>query len=192
MFTYFRRWPLDGTLRRAYAQLRALAREGEGRKTEPSDEIIDSQSVRATGVSGLARGYSREATAGRRRSVLIDAAGLILLAHVHAADLHDRIGAKRLVERVGEGKLPCLNLVWAKGAYADWLEAERSWQVEVPKRRDRYLWRYSLGVQGYASDAVELAGRPAPVGMIEQLSSGCRSRASWRATMGAALKQARP
>jgi putative transposase len=149
VFAHFRRSRLDGTPRRAHDQLRALARAAEGRKTEPSAAIIDSQTVRATGAGGPSRGYdAAKCSFGRKRHVLVDAAGLVPLAHVHAADLHDRLGAQLLVERAVEGELPRLQLVWADGAYAGtfarWLEVERGWRVEVPKHRDRHLWRYGL------------------------------------------------
>jgi putative transposase len=149
VFAHFRRWRLDGTLRRMHDRLRALAREAEGRQPGPSAAVIDSQTVRATGVGGPARGYeAAKCTAGRKRHILVDAAGLVLLAHMHAADLHDRLGAQALVGQAGSDGLPRLELVWADGAYAGtfarWLEAERGWRVEVPKHRDRHLWRYGL------------------------------------------------
>ena len=146
---HFRRWRLDGTLRRMHDRLRALAREAEGRDGEPTAAIIDSQTARATGVGGPARGYDpAKRVAGRKRHVLVDASGLVLLAHVHAADLHDRLGAQALIGRAAPGELPRLELVWGDGAYAGtfarWLQAERGWRVGVPKRRDRHLWRYGL------------------------------------------------
>jgi putative transposase len=96
------------------------------------------------GVGGPARGYdAAKRTVGRKRHILVDAAGLILFAHVHAGDLHDRFGAQRLVGRAGEDELPRLELVWADnanaGTFARWLEAEHGWRVEVSKHRDRHL-----------------------------------------------------
>ncbi len=82
------------------------------------------------------------------RSSLVDTLGLVLLAHVHAADLRDGLGARELVGRVAPSGLPRLGLVWADGAYAGdfarWLDAERGWRLEVPRHRDRHLWRYGL------------------------------------------------
>ena len=149
VFSQFARWRRDGTVRRMHDRLRGLAREAAGRPPEPSAAIIDSQTARATGVGGPARGYDpAKRVAGRKRHVLVDASGLVLLAHVHAADLHDRLGAQALVGRAAPSELPRLELVWGDGAYAGtfarWLEAERGWRVEVPKYRKRHLWRYGL------------------------------------------------
>ena len=48
VFAHFRRWRLDGTLRRMHDRLRALAREAEGRQPEPSAAIIDRSGVAAS------------------------------------------------------------------------------------------------------------------------------------------------
>ena len=109
----------------------------------------------------------------------------------HAADLHDRLGAQLLVGRAGASDLPHLELKWADGAYADtfarWLEAERGWRVEVPKHRDRHLWRYGLedkpkGFQVIPRRWVVESG-PAP---------GCRSRAGSHVTTSVCRKPAKP
>ena len=79
---------------------------------------------------------------------LVDAAGLVLLAHVHAADVPDRTGAKRLIETAPLNALPRLELLWADGAYtgsfARWLAEERGWRIERPHHRQRQAWRYGL------------------------------------------------
>ncbi len=142
MYSRFARWRRDGTLRRAHDRLRALAREAEGRNAEPSAAITDSQTARSTGAGGPDRGYDpAKRTTGRKRHLLADTSGLILLARVHAADLHDRLGAQALVADAGRDGLPRLELVWGDGAYAGtfarWLADDRGWHVEVPKHRQR-------------------------------------------------------
>ncbi len=104
---------------------------------------------RATGIGGPARGYdAAKRTAGCKRHIFVDATGLTLLAHVHSADLHDRLGAQALIGQASPGGFRHLELAWADGAYAGtfarWLEAERGLRVEAPKHRDRHLWRYGL------------------------------------------------
>jgi len=78
----------------------------------------------------------------------VDVSGLILLAHIHAASLHDTVGAQQMIETAPITALPRLELVWADGAYAGpfatWLEKERSWRMEVSFHRQRQAWRYGL------------------------------------------------
>jgi putative transposase len=143
------RWRRDGTLKRLHDQLREHAREKEGRQPEPSAAVIDSQTARTTGAGGTNRGFDAgKRTFGRKRHILVDASGLILLAHIHAASLHDTAGARQMVEATPTTALPRLELVWADGAYtgafATWLRQERGWRVEVPFHRQRQAWRYGL------------------------------------------------
>jgi putative transposase len=86
--------------------------------------------------------------AASERHVPVDTLGLVLLAHVHAADVPDRARAQLLLGATGQDALPRLGLVWADaahaGALASRLEAERGWRLEVPRHPDRQLWRYGL------------------------------------------------
>ncbi len=149
VYSQFRRWRLDGTIKAAHDRLRGRVRAAEGRDPEPSAAIVDSQTVRCSAAGGPERGYDGgKKAAGRKRHLLVDAGGLVLLAHVHAADVHDRLGAQALIARAAPSDLPRVEMVWADGAYdgpfARWLQAERGWRVEIPRHRDRQLWRYGL------------------------------------------------
>jgi putative transposase len=149
VYSQFRHWRVDGTLRVAHDRLRQNVRAAEKRDAQPTAAIVDSQSVRTTSVGGPARGYDgAKRLKGRKRHLLVDTIGLVLLACVHAANLPDRVGAQELVTSTSAAALPRLELVWADAAYAGtfsrWLEAERGWRVEVPRHPDRQAWRYGL------------------------------------------------
>ena len=149
VYYHFRKWRRDGRLRQAHDRLRAAVREAEGRTGDPSGAILDSQAVKSTGVGGPERGYDgAKRLAGRKRHLLVNTNGLVLGVHVHAANLHDRDGAQRLLTDRLKEELPRLAIVWADAAYAgrfrEWMRNEREWCVERYRHPDRQLWRYGL------------------------------------------------
>jgi hypothetical protein len=55
--------------------------------------------------------------AGRKRHLLFDTLGLILLAKVHPAHAQDRDGARRLLAALAT-RFGWLRCIWADGGYA--------------------------------------------------------------------------
>ncbi|WP_419836001.1 transposase [Endozoicomonas atrinae] len=53
VYTYFRKWKIDGTWKKVHDALRDMAREQTGKEAQPTAACIDSQSVK-TSVKGEA------------------------------------------------------------------------------------------------------------------------------------------
>ena len=56
VYSYFRRWRLEGVWDRVLAALRMQMRTRQGRHAEPSAAIIDSQSIKTSAVRGTDQG----------------------------------------------------------------------------------------------------------------------------------------
>ena len=70
------------------------------REPEQRASILDSQSVKITETPGV-RGFDAgKKVKGRKRHILVDTIGLLMIVVVHTANIQDRDGAKLVLEQV--------------------------------------------------------------------------------------------
>ncbi|MBM3539786.1 MAG: IS5 family transposase [Alphaproteobacteria bacterium] len=143
---YLELWNWDGTLLRIHHTLYVELRERAGRgEASPSVAIIDSQSAKGAEKGGPSidpSGYDAgKKVKGKKRHILVDTLGLLLMATVHPADIQDRDGAVPLLKTVRR-LFPFLVKIIGDGAYqgpqlAAAARAIADWQIEVVKRSDQ-------------------------------------------------------
>jgi putative transposase len=71
---------------------------------------------------------------GRKRHILVDTLGLLLVVVVHAANIQESDGAKSVLRRA-LGRFPRLGLIWAdqgyKAHFVAWAKEATGWIVEL-------------------------------------------------------------
>src|SRR3954471_18669575 len=114
VYFYFQRWAADGTTDRIQDGLRAAVRDAAGRDPMASAGAVDSQTVPGGSTVGKdSRGYDAgKKINGRKRHVVVDTLGRLIVVLVTAAGVQDRDGAIRVLDRA-KMVMPSLVLIWA-------------------------------------------------------------------------------
>ena len=140
VYHYFRLWRNDGTWQRIHDTLRADVRRWTGRHKHPTAGCLDSQSVKSTAIPGV-RGYDKaKNVVGRKRHLLVDTLGLLMVVVVTAACVQERDGAKLVLGRF-TGACKKMRLIWVDGGYrgpdlANWVAARCPIRLRVVLRSD--------------------------------------------------------
>jgi transposase len=117
-YRWYRRWSRDGTFDRIHDALRERVRVAAGRDPNPSAGVLDAQSIKSS-EGGPDRGYDAgKKTTGRKRHLVVDTLGLILVVMVTAASVQDRPGGRAILTRLA-ARFPSIALIWADGGYAN-------------------------------------------------------------------------
>ncbi|MFG2825811.1 IS5 family transposase [Kitasatospora sp. NPDC048365] len=118
VFSHFSAWTADGTIEKLGIRLHRLVREKEGRDPEPTACVIDAQSVKtAPSVPIETQGIDAgKRIVGRKRSIVVDTLGLLLLVMVTAASVSDNDAGKQLLTQLTASH-PTITKAWVDTGY---------------------------------------------------------------------------
>jgi transposase len=142
-YRWYRSWEADGTWDALHDRLREQVRRAAGRDPSPTAAVLDAQSIKSS-EGGQQRGFDAgKKTTGRKRHLVVDVMGLLLVVMVSSASVQDRAGGRAILTRLAE-RFPGVALVWADGGYANkiddgllgWARATLGLLVAIVKRSD--------------------------------------------------------
>jgi putative transposase len=138
-YNFLRQFEADGTWDALVAALRVEVRTKLGREPTPSGACIDSQSAK-TAHGGAEVGVDGgQMVRGRKRHIVTDTLGFLLVVVVTAANADDGTTAPRLLAALPAVTFPRLAVVWADTKYRNkvldgWLAGQDRLRLEVTSK----------------------------------------------------------
>src|SRR5512139_1202831 len=128
VYHYFRLFRMDGTWEQLNTVIREAVRAKEGREPQASAMVADAQSAKSA-EGGEKRGFDGgKLVSGRKRNLLVDTLGLVVLAKVTAANVQDVHAGKQLLSCLVDRPelFTRLEKIFADGGYrgelVDWTQ----------------------------------------------------------------------
>ncbi len=113
-------------------------RKDANREKSPSLGVIDSQSVKCSEWGVVPKGFDgNKKVNGRKRHIVVDTLGLVLVVVVHAANQHDSPAARLVLTALARQGYDRMSKILADSAYgkelARWVKTSLGYILEVVK-----------------------------------------------------------